>query len=421
MPKSFKSPVLKEILMDLKKEILPKLEPDKEQVKRAQKLVKEIQKLIDDAQIQAEVMLGGSLAKGTNLKGDHDIDIFVRFDYERYKDKDISELLEQALSPLAIERVHGSRDYFHLKQDVNVEIVPVLKVDDPAKAKNVTDMSPLHVAWVQKHKRYAGDIRLAKQFCKAARVYGAESYIGGFSGHVLDILVITYKGFENLLKASQKWKDKEIIDPLKRNLTLEDFNKSKTDSPIIVVDPILADRNAAAALTKEKYEMFREAAAKFLKKPTKSAFIIKPFDLEKIKKKYKTKKVVCLEIEPLEGKTDVVGAKIMKAIKILRNQLKFHDFEILNYGWNWKEGEPAKAFFVFPAKNLEPVSKRCGPPLEETERVANFKKKHKQTFEENGRICTYVKRAFTDPKKLISHLIKTDDLLKSKAKRIKLC
>lgn len=407
--------------MDLTKDILPKLIPDEKYVAQAQELVDKIQNLLDENKVTAKVMLGGSLAKGTNLKGDHDIDIFVRFDYKTYKDKDISEILEQSLQSLNVERVHGSRDYFHLKQDINVEIVPVLLLNNPNQAKNVTDMSPLHVQWVKKYEQYLGDIRLAKQFCKAARVYGAESYIGGFSGHVLDILVIRYKGFENFLKASQKWKPKEIIDPIQRKLTLDDFNSSKTNSPIIVVDPITKDRNAAAALSHEKFEEFLDIAKKFLEKPTKAAFTIKPFDIEKIKSKYKTKNIVCLDLTPLEGKKDVVGAKLMKAIKIIRNQLKFHDFEIINYGWNWKEGENAKAFFVFDAKDLEPVSKRCGPPLNEEERVTNFKEKHKKTFEENNRICTYLKRKFINPEKLINSVLKTDELLKTKIKKIKKC
>src|SRR3989338_2903555 len=60
--------------------------------------------------IDAEVVLGGSVAKGTFLK-DYDLDVFVRF-----RNKVDVDALQKSLKSLfkVVSRIHGSRDYFHL-------------------------------------------------------------------------------------------------------------------------------------------------------------------------------------------------------------------------------------------------------------------------------------------------------------------
>ena len=167
----------------------------------------------------ATAVLGGSGAKGTWVKGVFDIDIFVLFDYDKFVDRSdgLSDILEKALkkSFRGIERIHGSRDYFRLrKKSFTFEIVPMLKIRKPEKARNMTDISPMHSAWVKSRadERLADDIRLLKAFCRAQDVYGAESHIAGFSGYVCEILIIYYSSLPRLLKACLKWKPKEVID-----------------------------------------------------------------------------------------------------------------------------------------------------------------------------------------------------------------
>ena len=152
--------------------------------------------------MKVEIMLGGSVAKGTFLKEKFDSDVFFRFS-RSYQDEDLSDMLEMILQPFKkneLVRIHGSRDYFQLVyKDVDFELVPVYKISDPKQAVNVTDASPLHVNWVKSQlvekPELRDDIILAKMFCKAQGIYGAESYIKGFSGHVLDVLVIHFGVF----------------------------------------------------------------------------------------------------------------------------------------------------------------------------------------------------------------------------------
>jgi len=151
---------------------------------------------IDDAKLE----LGGSYAKDTFLRGNHDIDVFVKFPYKLYRDKDLSEILGKRLSRKH-KRVHGSRDYFQLqKNGYTFEFIPVLDIKDSSQAKNITDVSPLHKKWVREHLKNPDEVRLIKKFCRAQNVYGAESYIKGFSGYVLEILIVHYGSFFNLGK-----------------------------------------------------------------------------------------------------------------------------------------------------------------------------------------------------------------------------
>ena len=133
----------------------------------------------------------------------------------------------------------------------------------------------MHSKWVNKHKKRVNEMKLTKQFCQAQNVYGAESYIRGFSGYICEIITVYYGSFLNLIKSAAKWNDKVVIDVQKYYKGKDVFklvNTSKLVSPLIVIDPVQKDRNAAAALNEDKFEAFKNAAKEFLKHPSKDFF-----------------------------------------------------------------------------------------------------------------------------------------------------
>ncbi|MEK6916745.1 MAG: nucleotidyltransferase domain-containing protein [Nanoarchaeota archaeon] len=354
---------------------------------------KEINKEIKKNKVNAVCVTGGSIAKGTFLKGDFDVDLFVRFDYS-YKDKDISMLLGKILRSFNPTTLHGSRDYYQIKHDnLNYEIVPVLDIKDPEKAPNVTDMSFMHVDWVKKNikKGQEDEIRLTKKFCKVIGVYGAESYIHGFSGHIIDIMVIHYGSFLGLLKASQKWKPKVIIDTEKyyknSNDTLFNINKSKTSGPLVVVDPILKTRNAASAVSLEKFNLFKKKAKEFIKNPSEISFAEKKIDIDYLKSKHK-KNLIILELTTEKGKQDVIGSRILKAFEFIKAELEKKGFMIKKNGWYWDKKLDALVWFVLQDITLPKTKVIEGPPIEMKDACKEFKKKYKKTFEKKARLCT---------------------------------
>ncbi|MCA9478661.1 MAG: nucleotidyltransferase domain-containing protein, partial [Nanoarchaeota archaeon] len=299
-------------------EILATIKPSQADVEKISQIKEEVMSAIRSSaetnDIELEVVAGGSTAKGTFLKGDFDIDIFARF---KTAEKNISDQLELLLSDFAtqkdvlIERIHGSRDYFTFSYEgLFFEIVPVKFVRSVSEVENVTDMSPLHVFWMQKHSsdQLKDDIRLAKQFCKSALVYGAESFINGVSGHVLDILMVHYGSFNDWIKAVASWSGATVIDTNKdHDDVFSSLNQSKLVSPLIVIDPVDKGRNAAAALSQEKYNKLISKANAFLLNPSKEFFIIPSFDLKGLQaKKQQGESLFVLEATPQVGKKDVV-------------------------------------------------------------------------------------------------------------------
>ncbi|MBI2040915.1 MAG: nucleotidyltransferase domain-containing protein [DPANN group archaeon] len=210
--------------------------PIKEEQAKVAQIIKEIENKVNSAlkksKITARCSVGGSVAKGTWLPGVSDIDFFILFDYEKYKGEHqfLSDVAEKVLRSIfkGVQRLHGSRDYFNVNYKKYIlEFVPVLEISELSDALNLTDYSPLHVYWVRDrvkaNRKLQSEVRLAKQFFKANGVYGAESYISGFSGHVTEILTIYYGGFLRLLSSRSLGRGKILFTKKSRK---EIFNKS---------------------------------------------------------------------------------------------------------------------------------------------------------------------------------------------------
>lgn len=399
------------------------------------------------ARVKAKPVLGGSGAKGTWLRGMHDIDVFVCFDYKTYKEKSdqLSEFLAAAIKKAfhKHERLHGSRDYYRIaRHGYNFEIVPILNIKNAGQARNITDASLLHSGWVRRQIRKKGkgkeasledEIRLAKAFCRAQRVYGAESYVRGFSGYACEVLTIYYDSFPKLLAAAAtKWKGKIsngkkiIIDSenyYRKRDPLRELNAAKIQSDLIVIDPVQADRNATAALSNETLQRFIAAAGAFIGKPAESFFEKEELTTEKLRQKAKGKQIVIVEARPLKGKDDVVGAKLVKAHEHILLQLKEKGFAVAESGWDWDKSKKGNAVMWYIVAKGEPKPEvRYGPPASSKQHAENFRKEHsgkrgRELFEKNGRLYARIERAYRQPQQLISALISEDAYLKDKAQQ----
>jgi tRNA nucleotidyltransferase (CCA-adding enzyme) len=344
--------------------------------KEAENFCKKIEKKLKKNKIKGEVFLGGSLAKNTMLKKERqDIDIFVRFN-KKYGDEEISDLLEKVLPKS--RRVHGSRDYFQIrKKKLIFEVVPVIRVSKPEKARNVTDLSYFHVDYVKKNtdEKLCDEILLSKHSCYFQDCYGAESYINGFSGYALELLTIYFGSFLKFLRGIQK--ERIVIDPKnhyknKKDI-LNNLNEAKLQSPIIFIDPTYKRRNALAALSNETFEKFKKRGKEFLKNPSgkffeKDRIIKKDFNL-------------ILKVKTSKQRGDVAGSKLFKFYNLVSRWLDMY-FDIKKKRFfynNKKEGR-----FYFNVDKKERVLE--GPLLKEEKHVKKFKRKHKNTLTKKGRV-----------------------------------
>jgi len=380
------------------KQVLEKVEPPKEELDILKNSLKEFlekfEKKLKALKIDAEVFVGGSFAKNTIIKKDYyDIDTFIRFD-KKYKDKEISELTGKILKGFVnVSLVHGSRDYFRIKisPSFSIEIIPVIKVKNPKESENITDLSYSHVNYIKrkiKSKKLLDEIRIAKAFCYANHCYGAESYINGFSGYALELLLHYYGSFLKFIKAVSKMEGKIILDIEKhyknKQEILMNLNGSKLKSPIILIDPTYKQRNALAALSEETFEKFKKACKKFLKNPSIKSFEIEKTDLEKIKQSAKKKKFefILLEAKTNKQEGDIAGTKLLKFYNHLNNEIeKF--FQMKNKGFNYNKKKSARYFFV--VKNRKEILSK-GPSVKDKKNIKMFKKKHRHTFIKSRRI-----------------------------------
>ncbi|MFH1802639.1 MAG: nucleotidyltransferase domain-containing protein [archaeon] len=375
-----------------------------EELREFKKEIKEFMEVLKQ-RAGAEVFLGGSFAKGTVAKSEeYDADIFVRFDW---KYDNLSGRLEKILKPIAkagkfnMKRMHGSRDYFKIWKDkkLTFEIIPVTKIKNVKMARNVTDLSYFHVNYVKKHldKGAAKELALAKKFFKANGIYGAESYIHGFSGYGLECLIIHYKSFVKMLKELVKVKgDERVVIDLKKyykkkNDVFFELNESKLHSPIILIDPTWKERNVLASLNRETFEKFQEVARSFLKKRSESYFHKAEFDESPLRKKARRGEFLHLVIGTSRQEGDIAGTKMKKFSGLLERVFERY-FTIVAREFFYP-GEGNKSDFYLVLKSKKEVLK-VGPPLDKKKDVERFKKANKRSVKKNGAICAKVKVDF---------------------------
>ncbi len=388
---------MKKKINEILKEVLGKIEPPEEDLGKISDFlndfIKKFEKKLKAMKVRAEVFVGGSFAKKTLIKkGDYDIDVFARFE-KRENNEKISDITEKALKGIVkFTRIHGSRDYFKINQEgFFIEVIPVLKIKTPKEAENITDLSYFHVNYIKKKlktEKMLDEIRLAKAFCYANKCYGAESYVNGFSGYAIELLIHHYKGFLNFLRKASSIKDREIIDIEKqyknKHEVLIDMNSAKLSSPVILVDPTYKQRNALAALSEETFESFKNSSKSFLKNPTVKAFELKKADIEKIKENAKKQKLefVHIELKTDKQEGDVAGSKLMKFYRHLALEIN-KPFNIKDSGFEYNGEQTASCFFVLKSKGEVIFN---GPEMYDKESVAKFKKKHKKTFVKKNKI-----------------------------------
>ena len=346
--------------------------------------------------------IGGSLAKGTVVKKKkQDVDIFVVFDLEN----DILRfegVLKKIKFGGKLKKVHGSRDYFQIvMRDVILELVPTVKNKSPEDANNVTDVSLAHVKYVsgeiKKDKKIADEIRLAKSFCYAQKCYGAESYIKGFSGYSLEVLVAYYGGFIKFLRGVGK---KKVVDSAKHfksgKQVLFELNASKISGPLIVVDPTYKFRNVTAGLGKDTFEKFLVVAKNFLKKPSLDFFELKEIDVEglKILAKRKGGKLFRVDLKSDRQDGDIVGTKCRKFLDFFVNELARNGQDVLRVEFDYVgSGKSAVGYLVVREEEVIEVK---GPPVSMKDAVKGFKREHKKSFVKKGYVWTKKKVSVRD-------------------------
>ena len=391
---------------DIFSEVLKRIKPSHEELGEISKSLNEFLARLEHNKkkfkIDAQIFVGGSFAKKTLIKKeDYDIDIFIRFS-KKYPDKNLSNLTGKILRGFKADRIHGSRDYFKVRPQGNkkvfFEIVPVRKVSGPKDAVNITDLSYYHVRYVRKkinREKTLDDIMLAKAFCNACKCYGAESYIHGFSGYGLELLVYNYKSFMNFVRAMARAKEGKIVIDLEKyhknkSHILMDLNSAKLEAPIVLIDPTHKTRNVLAALSEKTFRKFQKHCKDFLKNPSIRFFEIQKADIKDWKREAKKKRSEFFEFSSRTRRQsgDIAGSKLLKFYGLLKREIE-RFFEIKRAEFEYPgHGTSAKYLFIAKPKKEIWVS---GPKTNNSKHAKRFRMKHKKVSVKKGRLYAKIK------------------------------
>ncbi len=228
-----------------------------------------------------ELRVVGSVARGTNLKGDGDIDIFMLFDKRMDRDTVVKKGVQYGKRVVGKEKgryevKYAEHPYIRLYLDsigIKADIVPALKIDNIEDMGTTVDRTPMHTDFINGNlsERQRDDVRLLKYFMKAHGIYGAEIKTNGFSGYLCELLIHHYGSLHSLMEHASRFRLPVAIEPLSRKESpdglLEKFN-----SEFVVVDPVDAGRNVAAGVSMESLGRFAIASRRFLDNPEVDAF-----------------------------------------------------------------------------------------------------------------------------------------------------
>lgn len=356
-------------LAKVKKEVLEKIKPSREEEEKLNKFLKKLTETARDIS-KSDIVIVGSIGKFTWLSGDHDIDLFIFFQKSvsrselEKKGLEYGKRIASSLNGKWIIK-YAEHPYVQIFLDnYAIDIVPCYRIEKNEKIISAVDRSPLHLSHVlnQLPQEKRDDVRLLKQFMKGISVYSSDTKNLGFSGYVCEVLILKYKSFENVLKAAAKWKAGELIDNEKRKI---DTRKKFPDQPLIVIDPVDGNRNAAAIISPENFIKFVNASQKFLKSPDKRYFFPlpeKPLSKNEITnlKKRGTKFIALIFRKP-DIIDDILYPQARRALKRLTNLLTHSEFYVLrSYEFIGKE-----IIFVFELETWElpEIQKMQGPPI----------------------------------------------------------
>jgi tRNA nucleotidyltransferase (CCA-adding enzyme) len=203
-----------------------------------------------------EIMLLGSISRGTQIKGTSDIDIFLLFpksaDERKMEEAGLRIAKKIVKRGESYEIKYAEHPYLKLNLsgiNATADIVPAFKISSADEMGSAVDRTQLHNEFVNKNlsQKQRNDVRILKSFLDHHGIYGAEARITGFSGYLCELLVHHYGSFSGVIEAFANIRMPLAIDPVNRK-TLDDaaaFVK-RFGKDFVVIDPTDRNRNVAA-------------------------------------------------------------------------------------------------------------------------------------------------------------------------------
>ncbi len=397
--------------------ILKKIKPTKEENEKVKslsnRLIRIINEIAKENDIDAEAVLVGSVAKDTWLSGKADIDIFMKFPLITSKE-DLKKC-GLFLGCKCIERMHGEYELRYAShpyitgfiEGFEVDFVPCYIIKSTEELKSAVDRTILHTKYIKNNLKETqkDEVLLLKKFMGSIHTYSAEFKVGGFSGYLCELLVIYYGSFEEVLKAAaNKWRPNYKID-------IEEYGTGELFSePFIVIDPTDKNRNVAAALKLQKMSEFTVASRNFLNNPKNDYFFEKSIDLDlnAIGKEFESRgtKTLLIRFKPPEIPADALYPQIKKTENSVRGVLEREDFRVFNTD-SWSDEEDNVLILLeMEIWKLPNIKKHLGPFVWSKSHQERFIGKYgNKAYVEGDRWTAEIERKYKDVESFLNNIL----------------
>ncbi|MDD4983359.1 MAG: CCA tRNA nucleotidyltransferase [Candidatus ainarchaeum sp.] len=380
-----------EEIFAIKKQILELIKPTlKDREKYKKKLSKIIQKIMKYSKKKNiplnKVVVAGSFARNTSLKDNTDFDLFLLFDKTIELDKIVEynkKIIYSCFWNRRLVESYSEHPYVqYQRKKYKIDFVPAYEIADYKERKTAVDRTPLHLKYLQENlsDKQRNDVLILKQFLKNNLLYGSDQNISGFSGYLVEVLILYYKDFENFLIHFPKLKEKSRI-------VLEKDGKKEYSDPLVVIDPVDPNRNVAAALSLKQFERTKKLCKLFSEKPSKEFFFSDP--------EPNLGNVLVYKIKKPEKNTDILYGMVNRTLKRITQSVS--EVEGIN---SYIDSD---LYLVFCLSKLEQekVFEVKGPSAKDVENGKKFKEKHPIVYERNGILFAKEENKETNVEKII--------------------
>lgn len=328
----------------------------------------------DESIPMVRCLIAGSAARGGFLADRVDIDLFLLFPPAIPRAQLERDGLRLARAVLPDHEVrYAEHPYLRGRfEGFQVDAVPGYAVGEGSKPQSAVDRTPFHQAYLEAREtpELLDQIRLTKAFLRALGVYGSEARTGGFSGYLVELLVLRFGSFRGLLEASRGWHV-----PVRLASTPQAAPRVPDDVALVLDDPVDPERNVSSALTRRNLALFLLAANAYLEAPSAAAFEPRPVDpfprsegLRRIEERGTHVGVLVLARPDLVD--DILFPQLRKTERAVREAAERWGFQPIGSG----VGADARHLLVgveVSHARLPAVRLRDGPPVDR-DRVGSF-------------------------------------------------
>jgi tRNA nucleotidyltransferase (CCA-adding enzyme) len=335
------SRIAESIFSRVLEDIKPSDKELEESVYSINELTSRLKKVISN---DVEIRVVGSIARGTQLRGDSDVDLFLLFNKKHSREKITVDGVSYAKSIVKgkderYEIKYAEHPYVRVYLDslgVKADIVPAFKIDNIEDMGTAVDRSPMHADFINTHfsDKQRDDVRVLKYLLKAQGIYGAEIMTSGFSGYLCELLIYQFGSLLKLLEAASEFKPPILLDPRNKVAMHDPSLIKRFNSEFVVIDPIDKNRNVAAGVSVEALARFAVTAREFVRRPSIMLFYGKGFDSRKAKKlldkflEDSGLELLTISISVPDKSEDVVWPQLRKVSELIANYAERLGFRI---------------------------------------------------------------------------------------------